>query len=69
MPTIEFDDNKSGISCCSQSDTATVFGYENKELESIPKASVLGVGCGAPLHHADVREGETVVDFSPSGID
>jgi arsenite methyltransferase len=28
------------------------------------------VGCGAPLHHADVKEGETVVDFgSGAGID
>jgi arsenite methyltransferase len=69
-PTIEFKGSKSGSSCCSPSDSATVVGYENKELESIPKASVLGVGCGAPLHHIDVKEGETVVDFgSGAGID
>jgi arsenite methyltransferase len=69
-PTIEFCSNKSSSSYCSPSDCATVVGYESKELESIPKASVLGVGCGAPLHHADVREGEIVVDFgSGAGID
>jgi arsenite methyltransferase len=69
-PTIEFKGGKSGSSCCSPSDTATVVGYENNELESIPKASVLGVGCGAPLHHTDVKEGETVVDLgSGAGID
>jgi arsenite methyltransferase len=69
-PTIEFKSGKSGSSCCSPSDSATVVGYESKELESIPKASVLGVGCGAPLHHAGVKEGETVVDFgSGAGID
>jgi arsenite methyltransferase len=69
-PTIEFDDNKSGSSCCSPSDSATVIGYDNKELESIPGASVLGVGCGAPLNHAGVREGETIVDLgSGAGID
>src|ERR671912_2434346 len=69
-PTIEFKGGKSGSSCCSPSDTATVVGYESKELESIPKASVLGVGCGAPLHPANVREGETVVDLgSGAGID
>jgi SAM-dependent methyltransferase len=70
-PTIEFNSNsKSGSSCCSPSDSATVVGYDNKELESIPKASVLGVGCGAPLHHADAKEGETVVDLgSGAGID
>jgi arsenite methyltransferase len=69
-PTIEFKGGKSGSSCCSPSDSATVVGYESKELESIPKASVLGVGCGAPLHHTDVRGGETLVDLgSGAGID
>ena len=51
-------------------EAATVVGYDTKELESIPKASVLGVGCGAPLNHAQLREGETVVDLgSGAGID
>src|ERR671918_995554 len=70
-PTIEFNsNNKSGSSCCSPSDSAAVIGYDNKELESIPKASVLGVGCGTPLHHADAKEGEIVVDLgSGAGID
>jgi arsenite methyltransferase len=69
-PTIEFDNNKSGSSCCSSSDSATVIGYDNKELESIPKTSVLGVGCAAPLHHAAAKDGETVVDLgSGAGID
>jgi ubiquinone/menaquinone biosynthesis C-methylase UbiE len=71
-PTIDFKSGKSSSSssCCSPSDSATVIGYESKELESIPKASVLGVGCGAPLHHADAKKGETVVDLgSGAGID
>jgi arsenite methyltransferase len=71
-PTIDFKSSKSGSSssCCSPSDSATVIGYESKELESIPKASVLGVGCGAPLHHAGAKKGETVVDLgSGAGID
>ena len=70
-PTIEFKGGKSGSSCCcSPSDTATVVGYESKELESIPEASVLGVGCGAPLHYAAAKEGETIVDLgSGAGID
>jgi arsenite methyltransferase len=69
-PTLEFKGGKSGSSCCSPTDTAAVVGYENKELESIPKGSVLGAGCGAPLHHTDVKEGETVVDLgSGAGID
>ena len=49
---------------------AAVIGYDTKELESIPKSSILGVGCGAPIHHAQLREGETVVDLgSGAGID
>jgi ubiquinone/menaquinone biosynthesis C-methylase UbiE len=62
-PTIDFKNNAFGSSCCSPTDSATVFGYESKELESIPQASILGVGCGAPLHHAAAKEGETVVDL------
>ena len=69
-PTIEFDDNKSGSSCCSPSDSSTNYWYDSKELELIPEASILGVGCGAPLNHAGVREGETIVDLgSGAGID
>lgn len=70
-PTINIDDKKSISSdCCSPDNSATAIGYETEELESIPKASVLGVGCGAPLHHAGVKEGETIVDLgSGAGID
>ena len=70
-PTINIDDKNSiSSSCCSPTDSATVIGYETKELESIPKASVLGVGCGAPLHYAAAKEGETIVDLgSGAGID
>ena len=56
--------------CCAPTDSATVIGYDNKELESIPEASVLGAGCGAPLHFAGAKEGEIVVDLgSGAGID
>jgi arsenite methyltransferase len=51
-------------------EAATVIGYDTKELESIPKPAILGVGCGAPVNHAQIREGETVVDLgSGAGID
>jgi arsenite methyltransferase len=50
--------------------TTVMMGYDTKELESIPKSSILGVGCGAPIRHAQLREGETVVDLgSGAGID
>jgi arsenite methyltransferase len=69
-PTIEFKTSKSGSSCSCSTDSLTNIGYNNKELESIPEASILGVGCGAPLHHAGAKEGETVVDLgSGAGID
>ena len=72
-PTIELHDNtpmSSSCSCSCSTDTLTNIGYDNKELESIPEASILGVGCGAPLNHTSVREGETVVDLgSGAGID
>src|SRR5918912_3225028 len=38
-------------------------GYTQKDLQSIPKESILGVGCGAPLNFASIKEGETVIDL------
>ncbi len=39
-------------SCCAPSPAETFEGFEGSSL-----------GCGTPLHYADVREGETVVDL------
>jgi len=45
-------------------------GYDAKDLESVPESSILGVGCGAPVNFADIKEGEVVVDIgSGGGID
>jgi ubiquinone/menaquinone biosynthesis C-methylase UbiE len=45
-------------------------GYNPKDLNSIPKSSILGVGCGAPVNFANIQEGEIVVDIgSGGGID
>jgi arsenite methyltransferase len=63
--------------CCSgggggnsAAHAATVVGYDTSELESVPQASILGVGCGAPVKFADLQKGETVVDLgSGGGID
>jgi SAM-dependent methyltransferase len=59
---------------CSTSDSpidaAKIIGYDKEELETIPQESILGVGCGAPIKFANLREGETVVDLgSGAGID
>ena len=63
--------------CCGGNNSVTSpvqiaknIGYDTKELESIPESSILGVGCGAPVNFADIREGEVVVDIgSGGGID
>ena len=59
--------------CCTDSSPKQALlsvGYNKDELESIPESSILGVGCGAPLNFAHLKEGETVVDLgSGAGID
>jgi len=58
------------ISEISPVQIAKNIGYDAKELESVPESSILGVGCGAPVNFADVKEGEVVVDIgSGGGID
>lgn len=81
---LQEDTNESGTSSCcgptccsgengvvgSPAQAATVVGYGASELESVPQASILGVGCGAPVNFADLQKGETVVDLgSGGGID
>jgi ubiquinone/menaquinone biosynthesis C-methylase UbiE len=40
------------------------------QLEAVPEGANLGVGCGAPLGHAALRTGETVLDLgSGAGFD
>ena len=62
--------------CCgdngqpSAMESTKLIGYDAKDIESIPEASVLGVGCGAPTKFAGIKEGEIVVDLgSGAGID
>ncbi len=80
----ESESGSSSSSCCapgccsggggeaadSPAQAATVIGYETSELESVPQASILGVGCGAPVKFAALQRGEIVVDLgSGAGID
>jgi ubiquinone/menaquinone biosynthesis C-methylase UbiE len=78
----ESGSSSSSSSCCapgccsggggtdSPTQIASVIGYDTNELESIPQASILGVGCGAPVNFADLQKGETVVELgSGAGID
>jgi ubiquinone/menaquinone biosynthesis C-methylase UbiE len=82
---LQHDNNAGSSSCCapgccsggegggknsSPTQAAEVVGYDTSELDSVPQASVLGVGCGAPVKFADLQKGETVVDLgSGAGID
>ncbi|QLH09617.1 arsenite methyltransferase [Candidatus Nitrosotenuis sp. DW1] len=51
-------------------ESAGLIGYDAKDLESIPQSAILGVGCGAPIKLADLKEGEVIVDIgSGAGID
>jgi arsenite methyltransferase len=69
-------------SCCAPTDNcssrgmisglqmAKNIGYDAKELQSVPESSILGVGCGAPVNFAGIKEGEVVVNIgSGGGID
>ncbi len=39
-------------------------------MNTVPEKSILGVGCGAPVNFANIKEGETVVDLgSGAGIE
>ena len=73
---------KSSEGCCAPSECSVTgsetslmqiaknIGCDAKESESVPEASILGVGCGAPVNFADIKEGEVVVDIgSGGGID
>jgi len=69
---VECCDGSSNNSSCSRSalESIKLIGYDSKDIDSIPKTSILGVGCGAPTKFADIKEGETVVDLgSGAGID
>jgi len=58
--------------CCGSAPTglSTGLGYDIVDLGLLPEGADLGLGCGAPLEHLDLKPGETVVDLgSGAGID
>lgn len=65
-------------SCCSKplvpsantNRAAEKMGYSVEDVESVPEDANLGLGCGAPLQKAGVKEGMTVLDLgSGAGFD
>jgi SAM-dependent methyltransferase len=58
--------------CCgpTPTDVATRIGYDPTALDAVPEGANLGLGCGAPVVHAALRPGETVLDLgSGAGFD
>ncbi|KAJ6492240.1 S-adenosyl-L-methionine-dependent methyltransferase [Mycena sanguinolenta] len=61
---------KAGAAATYASEVAQSFGYTLEQLESIPKDSHMGLGCGNPTVTATLKPGETVLDLgSGGGID
>jgi SAM-dependent methyltransferase len=66
---------REGSGCCGSScgcggDVLAEIGYTPAQAEAIPEGADLGLGCGNPLAHAEVKPGETVLDLgSGAGID
>lgn len=62
------NDSSNGHSSVTES--TKLIGYDTKDLQSIPEASILGVGCGAPTNFADIKQKEVVVDLGcGAGVD
>jgi ubiquinone/menaquinone biosynthesis C-methylase UbiE len=59
--------------CCGGASSellAVGMGYDSADLATLPDEANLGLGCGAPIAHLDLKPGETVVDLgSGAGID
>jgi arsenite methyltransferase len=59
-------------SCCGPSakPDSTHLGYKTEDLAALPKNADLGLGCGAPIQHLKLQQGETVLDLgSGPGMD
>jgi arsenite methyltransferase len=56
--------------CNTLDDQSHGIGYTYEELASLPEGSNLGLGCGNPIAHSSLKEGEIVLDLgSGAGID
>jgi len=54
----------------SSEDISKSIGYSEEEMDTVPKNSNLGLGCGNPQLVAKITEGETVLDLgSGAGFD
>ncbi|WP_422478407.1 arsenite methyltransferase [Pleomorphochaeta sp. DL1XJH-081] len=61
-----------GNSCCGNKEVdieqlSKTLGYEQTDMDDISKDANLGLGCGNPLSHASIKEGEVVLDLGSGG--
>ncbi len=67
---------RKGGSCCGPAEccgtakgkglpeaASRMIGYTDEEMRSVPEGANLGLGCGNPIAHASIREGETILDL------
>ena len=61
----------SGCSCSGATvdarDAARILGYSEDDLNAVPDAANMGLGCGNPLAIAALKPGETVLDLGSGG--
>lgn len=60
--------------CCGSTPVTEVIGkkigYQEEDLKTVPEGANLGLGCGNPLAHASLKEGDVVLDLgSGAGFD
>ncbi len=54
----------------AETQVALEIGYGERDLADLPDGTNLGLGCGAPIGHLDLKPGEHVLDLgSGAGID
>ena len=59
-----------GCGCQDAQGTLASLGYTEEQAKAIPEGANLGLGCGNPMAHAEIKPGETVLDLgSGAGID
>jgi len=59
-----------GACGCGSTVSLEEIGYSREQSAAVPEGANLGLGCGNPLGHAEVKPGETVLDLgSGAGID
>ena len=64
------DSSESGTLRGPAETTSEQLGYSAEDLAALPEGADLGLGCGAPLRHLDLKPGETMLDLgSGAGVD